>query len=432
LAVIAAGFAVLFAGLVLAVLPMIPGGLPGIVLGLTILSTELGWARRLRAKVLRTARLGLPNVTRGRAARFLAGGRNSLGGASSGRPVQVGATSEGVAQAADVLRRGGLVAFPTETVYGLGAAAFNRSAVARIFEVKGRPPDNPLIVHVSSREMLESVAGAVPDVAGRLIDAFWPGPLTLVLRRSARVPGIVSAGLDTVAVRAPAHPVALQLIRLARQPVAAPSANQSGRPSPTSAAHVIRDLGAAVDLLIDDGHTPIGVESTVLDVSGPAPVLLRPGGVSKEQIEQILGHELHPRPAAAQARSPGMRHRHYAPACRVIAVDPGEWRTALERAQQAGERVGVITRTPLEFDERDVVYRRHISGGLAAYACHLFAAFREAEEAAVDSLLVETVEEEGIGLAVMDRLRRAAAIEEELTGSGGADLSEGGYSWRLK
>ena len=413
LAVIAAGFAVLFVGLILAALPMIPGGFPGIVLGLTILSTELNWARKLRAKVLRTARRALPNISWRRAVRFLPGRGNPFRGAtSSERAAVVGATSEGISRAAGVLRRGGLVAFPTETVYGLGASVFNRRAVGRIFEVKGRPADNPLIVHVSSRAMLDGVVRDVPDTASRLMEAFWPGPLTLVLRRSRRVPGIVSAGLDTVAVRVPADPVALQLIRLTGQPIAAPSANRSGRPSPTTAEHVMRDLGAVVNLVIDGGPTPIGVESTVVDVTGAVPVLLRPGGISKEAIEQVIGASLCSGPVSGPARSPGNRHRHYAPACQVIPVDPCGWEEALQRVRQAGGQIGVVARTTPEFLDETVAYYRSIPGDETEYARHLFAAFREAEDAGVDSLLVETVQETGVGLAVMDRLHRAAAIDD--------------------
>lgn len=412
-AIVAAGFAVLFVGLILAALPMIPGGFPGIVLGLTILSTELNWAKRLRAKVLRTARRALPDISWHRAVWFFPGRRSPSSGGTAPfeRAAVVDATSEGIARAADVLRCGGLVAFPTETVYGLGAAVFNRHAVARIFEVKGRPADNPLIVHVSSQAMLDGVVRDVPETANRLMEAFWPGPLTLVLRRSRRVPSIVSAGLDTVAVRLPADPVALQLIRLTGQPIAAPSANRSGRPSPTTAEHVMRDLDGMVDLVIDGGPTPIGVESTVLDITGAVPVLLRPGGVSKEAIERVLGCSVSLAPESGPMRSPGTKHKHYAPACRVIPVDPGGWEDALQRVRQGGGQIGVIARTTPEFLGETISYYRSIPGDETEYARHLFAAFREAEEAGVDSLLVETVHETGVGLAVMDRLRRAGEVD---------------------
>lgn len=416
LAVVAAGFTVLFVGLILAALPMIPGGFPGIVLGLTILSTELDWARRLRAKVLRTARRALPNISWRGALKSLPGRRNPFRGATSfRRAAVVEATSEGISRAADVLRRGGLVAFPTETVYGLGATVFNRRALARVYEVKGRPADNPLIVHVSSRIMLDRVVTDVPDTASRLMEAFWPGPLTLVLRRSRRIPSIVSAGLDTVAVRVPADPVALQLLRLTGQPIAAPSANRSGRPSPTTAEHVMRDLGAVVDLVIDGGPTPIGVESTVVDVTGAVPVLLRPGGISREEIERVTGTSLCSGQLTGPARSPGNRHQHYAPSCRVIPVHPGEWERVLQWVCEAGGRIGIVTRTTAEPLGEIIAYHRRITGDEAEYARHLFAAFREAEDAGVDTLLVETVQETGVGFAIMDRLRRAAATGDVRT-----------------
>jgi L-threonylcarbamoyladenylate synthase len=380
---------------------------------LNILSAELNWAKRLRAKTLRTARRALPNISWSRAFRALPSRRNHfrMDTLCECAPA-VEATSEGISQAADVLRRGGLVAFPTETVYGLGAAVFNRNAVARIFEVKGRPADNPLIVHVSSRATLDGVVRDVPDTAGHLMDAFWPGPLTLVLHRSRRVPSIVSAGLDTVAVRVPADPVALQLIRLTGQPVAAPSANRSGRPSPTIAEHVVRDLGSMVDLVIDGGPTQFGVESTVVDVTGAVPVLLRPGGVSREEIERVIGCSLSPAPASGPMRSPGTRHQHYAPTCRVIPVDPYGWEEALQKVRQAGGQIGVVAQTTPVLLPETVAYYRNIPGDATEYARHLFAAFREAEDAGVDVLLVETVQETGVGLAVMDRLRRAATSKD--------------------
>lgn len=404
LTVIAVGFAVLLVGVVLAALPVIPGGIPGILLGLTILSTELDWARRLRNRLLATGGRFLRSL-------FRRGREDRTAVSYPGKGTVLPATASAIGRAASVLRRGGLVAFPTETVYGLGAAAFEARAVARIFEAKGRPPDNPLIVHLSSLKMVEDVAQGVPDVARRLMDAFWPGPLTLVLRRSPELPSIISAGLDTVAVRVPAHPVALQLIRCTGQPIAAPSANRSGRPSPTSAEHVLRDLGDAVDLILDGGPTSVGVESTVVDLTGPVPVLLRPGGVPKEEIERLLGPILPYRPDGAPARSPGLKHRHYAPDCRLVLVAPSRWESALQEATQTGQRVGILCRSLAGPDGLSAAYFHRVPGGAAEYARALFAALREAEAAGVDLLLVETVEETGVGRAVMDRLRRAAAPE---------------------
>jgi L-threonylcarbamoyladenylate synthase len=404
LAVIAIGFLILAIGIVLAALPVIPGGLPGILLGLTILSTELEWARTLRSRILTRGGRFLSSLLKAKGAGVAADGNGSL----------LEATPSAVSRAAAVLKRGRLVAFPTETVYGLGAVAFDTRAIARIFQAKGRPPDNPLIVHLSSLDMLESVAQEVPDAARGLMDAFWPGPLTLVLRRSSRLPSIVSAGLETVAVRVPAHSVALDLIRCAGQPIAAPSANRSGRPSPTTAEHVLRDLGDAVNLILDGGPTSVGVESTVVDLTGPVPVLLRPGGVPKEEIEQVTGPVLPYRPDGGPARSPGLKHRHYAPACRLVLVGPSEWQSGLLEAAQTGQRVGILCRSLAGPDGLPTAYFRRVPGGAAEYARALFSAFREAEEAGVAVLLVESVEEAGLGRAVMDRLRRAARPEGEI------------------
>lgn len=400
LAVIAIGSAVLVIGLVLVALPMIPGGSLGTVVGLTILSTELGWARRLRRKAL--ARLA--RVAPGRLKPFV--------GSLNGARVLSADAPKAVRRAADVLRQGGLVAFPTETVYGLGAIARDRRAVRAVFEAKGRPADNPLIVHIADNEMLGSVADEVPEQAQRLISTFWPGPLTLVLLRSPGLPAAVSAGLDTVAVRMPAHPVALQLIRLAGRPVAAPSANRSGRPSPTAAEHVLADLGDVVDVILDAGPTQVGVESTVLDVTGSIPLLLRPGAVSIEEIERVIGRVDQYEHRAGPARSPGLNHRHYAPSCDVQLVAPHRLIESLNAAHVSGRRVGVLCRNLNAPDGPALAYFRQVPGDEAEYARLLFASFRAAEQADVEVLLVETVEDRGLGRAVMDRLERAARRDQ--------------------
>ena len=229
--------------------------------------------------------------------------------------------------AAEALRRGQLVAFPTETVYGLGADANDPAAVARIFAAKGRPPDNPLIVHLADPDQLGSVARQIPPLALRLLEAFAPGPLTLVLPRSSHVPDIVTAGLDTVAVRFPAHPVARRLLQLARVPVAAPSANRSGRPSPTRAWHVLEDLGDRIPFLIDGGPCEYGLESTVLDLSTGKPVILRPGSITAEDIASVAGLPVSAvlpdrSDGSAAPRAPGMKYRHYAPRARVQIFQP--------------------------------------------------------------------------------------------------------------
>ena len=235
------------------------------------------------------------------------------------------ADEPGVRRGAEVIRAGGLVAFPTETVYGLGADALSDSAVARIFEAKERPRGNPLIVHLAGAAALESVAARVPPRARDAAARFWPGPLTLVLPRAGTVPLITTGGLETVAVRVPSHPVARALIEASGRPIAAPSANRSGRPSPTRAEHVREDLDGRIELILDGGPTPVGVESTVLDMTTEPPMLLRPGGVTLEQLRDCLGEVavLAGDDEEAAGRSPGLRYRHYAPRAQVIVIERG-------------------------------------------------------------------------------------------------------------
>lgn len=320
-----------------------------------------------------------------------------------------------MAEASVIIRDGDLVAFPTETVYGLGADALNPSALRRIYEVKGRPTANPLILHVAGREQLALVAAAVPGVAAILIDAFWPGPLSLVLPKSARVPDLATAGLATVAVRMPSHPVALELIRASDTPLAAPSANRSGRPSPTAAQHVFDDLQGCIPLVLDGGPTAIGVESTVLDVTCTPPVLLRPGGIPREEIEAVIGLVRTTADASLRQRSPGMRYRHYSPKALVLVLHPVVPETLhaeLAAALQRGRRVGcLLHRLELTAVPPSVTVTR-VCGCVADYARQLFAALRALDALGVDVILVEGVAEEGLGAAVMDRLRRAASPPE--------------------
>ncbi|MFU8794208.1 MAG: L-threonylcarbamoyladenylate synthase, partial [Dethiobacteria bacterium] len=234
-----------------------------------------------------------------------------------------------LARAVSIIRRGGLVAFPTETVYGLGASATDSNAVNNIFLAKGRPSDNPLIVHISSINQLTNIARDIPETAFLLAEKFWPGALSIVLTRSEIIPPEVSAGLRTVAVRMPDHKVALDLIRMSGVPIAAPSANRSGRPSPTSYRHVLEDLAGRIDAVIKDDDCSIGVESTVIDLSGPVPVILRPGGVSREELESVL--KLNVKVSAPLFRegipsSPGMKYRHYSPKAPLILVTGDETR----------------------------------------------------------------------------------------------------------
>lgn len=317
---------------------------------------------------------------------------------------------EVIARAADVLRRGGLVAFPTETVYGLGADALDAAAVRRIFAAKGRPSYNPLIAHVASVEAARELVAEWPPAAERLAAAFWPGPLTLVLRKRAHVPDEVTAGLPTVAVRVPGHPVALALLRAAGRPVAAPSANPSTRVSPTTALHVEKGLGHAVDLILDGGPTTVGIESTVVDLTREPPALLRPGSLPREALEAVVGplsSSGGPDGEAPRA-SPGMLERHYAPSGEVRLFDTDQREQArreAEEAERAGVGVGAIVLSPLDGMAREQL----MPADPAEYARRLYAALHVLEDAGCGLILVEEVPEAAAWDGVRDRLRRAAA-----------------------
>lgn len=293
------------------------------------------------------------------------------------------------------------MALPTETVYGLGADATSADAVARIFAAKQRPADNPLIVHIASADQLDRVAARVTPLAARLATAWWPGPLTLVLEARDDLPRVTTGGLPTVAVRVPDHPIATRLLELAGVPVAAPSANRSGRPSPTTAAHVLADLGGVIDAVVDGGRCEVGVESTVVDARGDVPIVLREGAVTRED----LGLGATPGPAVAHAgASPGTRYHHYRPTCRVVLAPADQLDDVATRVAAEGDRVGVVTSGDVAVTT-PVVARFTNAGDLAA---KLFGALRDAEDAGLDTVVVETVDDTGIGRAVMDRLRRAA------------------------
>ena len=309
-------------------------------------------------------------------------------------------TDAGLAVAADLLRSGRLVAFPTETVYGLGANALDPAAVGRVFEVKGRPADNPLIVHIAGVDGLDGLVADITPLAHTLAEAFWPGPLTLVLDARSDVPPITTGGLPTVAVRVPDHPVAITLLRTAGIAVAAPSANRSGRPSPTTARHVLADLGGKIDAVVDGGRCVFGIESTVVDARGTVPLVLREGAVTREDLG-LAGDA-----ATGDLQvSPGTRHRHYQPACRVEIAAPGQAAATAAGLAAGGARVGLLaTVEPPSGVVR--LGRFHDAGELAA---RLYGALRDGEDAGVDVVVVEAVPEVGVGRAVMDRLRRASA-----------------------
>jgi L-threonylcarbamoyladenylate synthase len=365
-------------------------------------------------------------------------------------------------RAGDILRRGGLVAFPTETVYGLGANALDPVAVRRIFLAKGRPGDNPLIVHVADRESLARLVTGVPAVGLRLMDAFWPGPLTLVLPKTDRVPPEVTAHLPSVAVRMPDHDVALGLIAAAGVPVAAPSANRSGRPSPTTADHVREDLAGRIEFILDAGPTGVGVESSVVDVTGPVPTLLRPGGVPLEELRRVAGEVavdpgLAGGEGVAHPKAPGMKYTHYAPRAPLTLVAPasgtdprevGEaaWTALREQLDEVGPGAVVgllalsenLVRHARAADAAGVPFLLgRLEGEPTRPACgvvaleagpaaqpervagRLFAALRWFDGAGVAAIVAEGTQPAGLGFAVMNRLRKAASRVREVAGPRG-------------
>ncbi len=319
---------------------------------------------------------------------------------------------EALAEAAEALREGKLVAFPTETVYGLGANALNEEAVSAIFKAKGRPQDNPLIVHIAHRSQLSSIVKRVPDGAEKLMDKFWPGPLTIIFEKSETIPDCVSAGLSTVAVRMPSHPVALRLLEKSGVPVAAPSANLSGSPSTTRASHVIADLSGRVDYIIDGGAAKVGLESTVLDMTVTPPQILRPGGIGKEALSEVLGevaYEPALKDSSLAPKSPGMKYRHYAPKAILYLAAAGEMDAigkALSRFKEEGRKTGV-----LYFGEKDYEADFAISCGNdpEAYARALFDALRKMDDLGAEVIIAELPEEAGgIVPALKNRMLKAA------------------------
>ena len=330
-------------------------------------------------------------------------------------------TEEELIEAAAILKKGGLVAFPTETVYGLGADALNEEAARKIYAAKGRPSDNPLIAHIAKKEDIEPLVREIPEAGKKLMDAFWPGPLTLIFPKSGRVPKGTTGGLDTVAVRMPSDPVARRLIELAGTPVAAPSANTSGRPSPTTAEHVRQDMDGRIEMIVDGGPVGIGVESTIVDVTGEIPMVLRPGAITMEMLKKCVGAVeidpaiLGPVSQDFKPKAPGMKYRHYAPKADLTIVS-GETedvvrainRMAAERESE-GLSVGIICT-----DETRALYPRGVvrSMGVRArqetIAHNLYAVLREFDDLNADVIYSESFEGGELSQAIMNRLCKAA------------------------
>ncbi|ALA59364.1 L-threonylcarbamoyladenylate synthase [Nitrospira moscoviensis] len=343
---------------------------------------------------------------------------------STGRIVPA-ADEESIRLAAEVIRSGGLVAFPTETVYGLGCDALNPEAVARVFEAKQRPSFDPLIVHIERRASLDHLVAAIGFDDHRLMDAFWPGPLTLVLPKRERVPDLVTAGLSTVAIRMPVHPVARALIREAGVPIAAPSANPFGYVSPTTAEHVREMLDDRIDLILDGGPCPIGVESTIISMAGAQPELLRPGSLPLADIEAVVGPVARRGGSDQRPPAPGRLARHYATRTPLTILPAGR-----ARLLGPGERAGLLAMSsPVDLGGYAVVEVLSPSGNLREVARGLFAALRKLDGLGLDHLYAEPCDEQGLGLAIMDRLRRCAAPiqcegETPLNGKGGCRHGE--------
>lgn len=330
-------------------------------------------------------------------------------------------TDAELAEAAEILRNGGLVAIPTETVYGLGANALDESASKKIYEAKGRPSDNPLIAHISCMDELSALVSEIPEVGRKLAEKYWPGPLTMVFPKKEIVPYGTTGGLETVAIRMPSDPVANRLIKLAGVPVAAPSANTSGRPSPTKAEHVVEDMNGKIEMIIDSGEVGIGVESTIVDVSGKVPMLLRPGAITMEMLRETLGEVeidpaiLGPLSADVKPKAPGMKYRHYAPQAEMTLVE-GEMEHVVEfinqeakLALEAGLKVGIIcteeSRESYQCGMLKVIGSRENEESVAH---NLFAVLREFDDQKVDCIFSESFSKDRLGQAIMNRLCKAA------------------------
>ncbi|MBI5228219.1 threonylcarbamoyl-AMP synthase [Candidatus Micrarchaeota archaeon] len=316
---------------------------------------------------------------------------------------------------AKIIRSGGLVVFPTETVYGIGANGLDAKAVKKIFIAKGRPSDNPLIVHIADEKDLSLLVRSIPQKAKVLMKKFWPGPLTIILKKKSGVPSSVTAGLDSVAIRMPSNKIARSLIRLAKTPIAAPSANLSGRPSPTSAEHVITDLAGRVDMIIDGGQTKIGLESTVIDLTTKVPTILRPGKITLAQIKKVIGsvklHKHKQNSKISKARSPGMKYRHYAPNAKLFVIKGNKNKVRNEiiklvkQFKKQKSRVGIISFNYSNY-RADLV--KFFGKNYLLAAKSLYSTLRDFDKKKIDIILCESIPKKDFGLAIMDRLERAA------------------------
>lgn len=301
-------------------------------------------------------------------------------------------------EAAGFIKKGGIVAFPTETVYGLGANVFDENAVAKIFEAKQRPNDNPLIAHVGNLEQIESLVEEITPNAQKFIEAFFPAPLTLVLPKSEKVPLVATANLETIGVRMPRNKVAQEFLKYCETPVVAPSANLSGKPSPTGWQAVYEDLNSRIDCILQGEMTEIGLESTVVDCTGGVPLILRSGAVTLEQLQEIIPEtQIYQLQKNETPKSPGLKHRHYSPRAKVILVESGKWK--VESSEAAFIGINTLER------KFELI---KICASVEDYAHEVFAFFRECDARKIETIYCETVAEKGIGLALMDRLRRAA------------------------
>lgn len=322
---------------------------------------------------------------------------------------------KGIQIASEIINSSGIVAFPTETVYGLGASVFDEKAIEKIFIAKNRPQDNPLIAHISTISQLNELSKPLP-IAIKLAKKFWPGPLTIVVKKTKKVPLKVTAGLDTVAVRMPSNKIALKLISDCKVPIVAPSANLSGKPSPTKASHVINDLFGKIDAIIEGKDCVYGLESTVVDTTMEPMVLLRPGKITFEQLEKFLGkgkiikHSL--KDKTSKAKSPGMKYKHYSPKAEVILLS-GKKEKIVEKIIELSEnmvkkkqKIGIISKQKICINNKNIIYKQLVSEKV--FAKELFHLFREMDSLGVKKIFVEETSEKGLGLAIMNRLKKAS------------------------